>query len=352
MLHEFLQDNREKIVARARMLVAARLAPRPSVAELTEGLPVFLTQLTEALSRTGREPTIEVSAGAHGAELLKAGFTYAQVVHDYGSVCQAITGLADELKASISPDEFRTLNRCLDDAIAGALTEFTRIREESIDHVESEHVVVLGRELHGPLAAASLAYQVLKTGSIGIAGSTGTELGRNLRRVSALIDRTMAQVRLSAGVQLPERISIFAFIEELEVGAALEANARGLALSVRSVGRGIEVDVDRQLLGAAVSNLVQNALQFTRPGGQVTITTSSTADGVRIEVQDECGGLPPGREQELARAFARSDRAGADIGPGLSVVHQSVKAIGAELRVRDIPGQGCVLGLELPMAVP
>ena len=54
-----------------------------------------------------------------------------QVVHDYGDVCQAITELAVEMNAPISTDDFRMLNRCLDDAIAGAVTEYGREQNQS-----------------------------------------------------------------------------------------------------------------------------------------------------------------------------------------------------------------------------
>ena len=60
----------------------------------------------------------------HGRELRLQGFTVSQVVHDYGDVCQSITDLAMERDAPISVDDFRTLNRCLDDAIASAVTEY------------------------------------------------------------------------------------------------------------------------------------------------------------------------------------------------------------------------------------
>jgi hypothetical protein len=61
-----------------------------------------------------------------------------QVVHDYGDVCQAITELAGEMDAPISTEDFRTLNRCLDDAIAGAVTEYGREQNES--GIEGESV--------------------------------------------------------------------------------------------------------------------------------------------------------------------------------------------------------------------
>jgi signal transduction histidine kinase len=353
VLHEFIKANRTEILAGAQTLVDARLAPPATVAELSRGAPMFIDQLLGALAGVSVPvgSGITESSGAHGADLLRAGCSYSQVVHDYGSVCQEVTWLAHKMNLSITPEEFHTLNRCLDDAIAGAVTEFARLREEAIELVESEHVGLLARELRNPLAAAFLTYQVVKTGTLAIGGSTWTELGRNLRRVSALIDRTMARVRLDAGVQTPERLSVFAFIEELEVGAALEASARGLTLSVTPVERGVDVDVDRQLLSAAVANLIQNGLQFTRAGGHIALTSSSTSHRVAIAVGDECGGLPAGMEQRLTRAFAQPLDAGAPLGPGLSIVRQSVLAIGAELRVRDIPGKGCVFTIDLPRRV-
>ena len=72
---------------------------------------------------------IGTSAARHGRDLHLQGFTVSQVVHDYGDVCQSITDLALELNAPISVEDFRTLNRCLDDAIASAVTEYGRGNE-------------------------------------------------------------------------------------------------------------------------------------------------------------------------------------------------------------------------------
>ncbi len=97
------------------------------------GVPLFLDQLVDALQHGIGNRNAEISRGAvlHGRELLVQGFTVSQVVHDYGDVCQSVTGLALELNAPISTDDFRTLNRCLDDAIAGAVTEFGRGRNQA-----------------------------------------------------------------------------------------------------------------------------------------------------------------------------------------------------------------------------
>ena len=128
----------------------------------------------------------------------------------------------------------------------------------------------------------------------------------------------------------------------------MEASARGLTFDVAPGAAGVDMMVDRQLLAAAIANLLQNAFKFTRPRHPRVAEASATDDRVLIEVEDECGGLPPGKAPELFRPFEQrgADRSG--LGLGLSISRKSIEANGGELRVRDIPGTGCVFTIELP----
>jgi len=128
VLHSFIELNRDELVARASEKASSRPFESRQPREIEYGVPLFLTQLVETLRRenTGSPfPPNEIgsSAAKHGRELLGMGFTVAQVVHDYGDICQAITELAIERDAAISAEDFHTLNRCLDTAIAEAVTE-------------------------------------------------------------------------------------------------------------------------------------------------------------------------------------------------------------------------------------
>ncbi len=127
-----------------------------------------------------------------------------QVVHDYGDICQAITELAVEMHAPISNEDFGMLNRCLDDAIAGAVTEYGRAREQSTVDREaargSERLGFFAHELRNMVNTAIMAFEVLRTGNVGVAGSTGTVLHRSLIGLRALIGRSLAEVRLTEGV--------------------------------------------------------------------------------------------------------------------------------------------------------
>jgi signal transduction histidine kinase len=230
VLHEFIAVNRDEIITRCRTKVAAR-SVRPSTrADVDHGVPVFLDQLCDAL-RLGETTSPELSRSAieHGHDLLVQGFTVSQVVHDYGDVCQAITELAGELDAPISTDDFRTLNRCLDDAIAGAVTEYGRERNQSRLDGEAarggERLGFIAHELRNLVNTALMAFEVLKTGNVGVAGSTGAVLHRTLRASQALISRSLAEVRLTQGIQHREPFLVAGFIDEIAHTAALEARA-------------------------------------------------------------------------------------------------------------------------------
>ncbi len=353
VLHSFLSEHREEIVARARAKVAARAAPRASEEQLRNGPPLFLDQLIASLRlakpSVEASDAIDASATAHGAELLKMGFTVGQVVHDYGSVCQAVTELAEEVRASITNEEFRTLNQCLDEAIAGAVTEYTLQRERSITAEGTERLGALAHGMRNRLSAAMLAFEMLKTGTVGVSGSTAAILGRNLRGLRDLIDLSLADVRLQAQLQKPTRVALFELVEEIEIEATMDANVRNVQLSVTPVAPGLTVDADRSLLAAAVANLVQNALKFTRKGGHVALRVITSGGRVLIEIEDECGGLPPGGAEEMFEPYVQRSPDRTGLGLGLSISRKSVEANGGLIRVRDLPGKGCVFTIDLPI---
>jgi signal transduction histidine kinase len=283
MLHEFIATNREEIIRRCRAKVAKRSMPPPTEAEINHGVPLFLDQLVDAL-RLGLRSSREIgkSAVLHGHELLMQGFTVSQVVQDYGDVCQTITGLAVELNAPLSTDDFRTMNLCLDDAIAGAATSYGRERTRSTLNEASargsERFGFLAHEARNLTNTAILAVEVLKTGRVGIAGSTGAVLDRCLMDLSALMGRSLAEIHLPERVQNREAFDVAGFIDELAPAATMAANARGITLNVMPVEDGVVIKADRQVLGAVVANLLENAFKFTRPRTTVTLCVGASAE--------------------------------------------------------------------------
>jgi signal transduction histidine kinase len=356
MLHEFVTVNRDEIIKRCRAKVAARSVPPPTKAEIDHGVPLFLDQLVDALQRglssTELRPEISQAAIQHGHDLLLQGFTVSQVVHDYGDVCQSITDLAVQTNAPISTEEFRMLNGCLDDAIAGAVTQYGReFNQSTLDGGtarETERLGFLAHELRNLIHTAMIAFDVVKSGNVGLGGSTGTVLHGSLLGARDLIARSLNEVRLSQGIQNRERIPVSAFIAELTPAAQLAANARGVTLTVTPVEDGVTIEVDRQVLGAVVLNVLQNAFKFTRPRTTVTLRVGASADRVLIEVQDECGGLPGGEVSELFRPFEQRGANRKGLGLGLAFSRWAVEANHGRIYARNLLDVGCVFTVDLP----
>ncbi len=352
MLHEFLTANTAEIIARTRAKVAARTNPVPTEAELKNGVPLFLGQLIERMRPSPVDRgELEESATLHGGELLALGFTVSQVVHGYGDVCQVITQLADETGAAITAEEFSQFNRGIDDAIAHSVTEYQRRRDASIAYQGAEHLGMFAHELRNRLNTATLAFTLLQEGTVGIGGATGAMLGRSLRALRDLVNNSLAGVRLESGIAQRRRVSVAELIGEAEVEAAIAAS-RGVALVVAPVAPNVDVEADQQILSAAIGNLLQNAFKFSRPSTRVSLRTLVTADRVVIEIEDACGGLPPGKSEDLFRSFEQRGEERTGLGLGLAISRKGVEAMGGVLLVRNLPGEGCVFSIDLPRLPP
>jgi signal transduction histidine kinase len=166
--------------------------------------------------------------------------------------------------------------------------------------------------------------------------------------MGSLIHRSLADVRLKSGLEHRERVAVSELIEEAEVDGTLGAVARKQALTVTTVDRSVEVEVDRQIVAGAISNLLHNACKFTLLGGHIFLRASTTADRVLIEVGDECGGLPSGKAEELFGAFQQRGENRSGLGLGLFISRKGVEANEGRLQVRDLPGHGCVFTIDLP----
>jgi hypothetical protein len=214
MLHEFLSANRRELIARCKQSISARDESPVNPAAVDNGVPLFLSQL-EGILRVEQTTGVRQTAGPdlkrapsdigraaalHGNELQRLGFTVDQVVHAYGDVCQAITGLAVEQSAPISTDEFRTLNRCLDNAIADAVTAFGVGSETSVKanaNTTLERLESFGDEQRRLVDIALSSYAAIKTGNIGLSGATGALLVHALDELRSLPGRIQSDFRLA-----------------------------------------------------------------------------------------------------------------------------------------------------------
>jgi signal transduction histidine kinase len=139
-------------------------------------------------------------------------------------------------------------------------------------------------------------------------------------------------------------------VDEIAATGMLHSEYRSIHFTVAPVDPALAVDGDPQLLASAVMNLLHNAFKYTPAGGGVMLRAHARGDRLLVEVQDECGGIPESK-RDLFQAFGErrgSDRSG--LGLGLWISRQAVRTHGGDIRVRNLPGQGCVFAIDLPLA--
>jgi signal transduction histidine kinase len=348
-LHEFMSENREELHAMCVRKTRA-LSPERSVAELHDDFGLIIDEIVRALQRAAGLPVSSPLPGdsevarRHGGERQQAGFSLAKISLDIGAISDSVGELGAARGLSFAASEYQVFNQCIDTAIASALEQFWSQSQEQREHDVTERVGFLAHELRNALSSARLALDVLKAGEVGVNSRTGDVLDRSLRRMDHLIAQTLMSVQLRAGFEpKPRRLNLAQFLRERQEEAAPE---RGIRLVIEA-DDALEVDADERLLVTALSNFVQNALKFTHAGGTVTLRGRPDGADVSIEVEDECGGLPPGKEEELFEPYVQRgpDRRG--IGLGLSIAREAIERLGGEVLVRNRPGKGCVFGVRL-----
>ena len=379
MLYNFLLKNQEEILAMTQKKSLELAGVRPSSQQLKAGLPIFYRQLLKVLrveketpfnskidldgmkiaahnsdesamaTAAGRPADAELaeSAGQHGSELLRLGYTLSHVVHAYGDMCQSITELATEKNQAIGASEFRDLNRCLDAAIAGAVTEYQSLREKEENCRNIEHLGFLAHELRNSLASVYVSLSFIKTGTVGFGGSVGAVLDSSLKRIEKLIDQSLTEVRLRVDSKIhAERVQLVKMIDQIVVTAEIEAQSRKQTIEIQ-VDPVLVFDADQQLVYTALSNLIQNALKYSHDGGKIQVRGSIVGDRVVVEVEDECGGLSDA-SADIFKPYVQLNENRKGLGLGLTIAKRAISLSHGTIDVTNLPGRGCIFKITLP----
>ena len=381
MLHEFLESNKNEILGMTEKKSLMLAGMRPSSDQLKKGLPIFFQQLLDVLeleeksndesdedhqemaqaasdndeeamalaSSRPEEAGLAKTAGLHGEELMRLGYTLSHVVHAYGSMCQSITELATNTHETITADEFHDLNRCLDIAIAGAVTQFQHHTDFRESKREVEHLGFLAHELRNTLTSVNISLQMIKKGSVGFGGSTGAILDKSLKRMQNLIDDSLTEVRMRVDPKVHlESIDLRQLIDQMIVTSQTEADEKNQSLEM-SVDPGLKVMADGQLLYSAISNLIQNALKYTKRNGRIQIRAGLKGKSVVIEVEDECGGLSD-ETIDLFKPFEQQNENKKGLGLGLTIAQKAINLNAGMISVKNLPGKGCIFNITLPLS--
>ena len=208
--------------------------------------------------------------------------------------------------------------------------------------------------LRTPLAALQLQADVLEGATTAQEyAARFTDLRAGVRRAAHLSDQLLSVARSNPAVDL-ERVllevsAVMAEVLDLYQPAAAAA---GIALRLRAdVHARVRADSRRLLL--ILGNLLDNALRYTPPGGQIELRAQRAGDSVQIEVADQGPGLAA---TELTRVFEPFYRAAGDAGGGsglgLATVANLVKELGGQVSLRNRDDRSGLLAcVTLPLIV-
>jgi signal transduction histidine kinase len=378
-LLEVLKTNEKAILARCEGKSSALAGERRVSKTPTGGLSIFLNQLiqvlehahvdeahlevdSDAMTKAANDSDeraiaaapgcpydveVEKSAGALGKDFHRLGYTLSHVVHAYGAICQVVTEIAIEQNVAIRTEEFRVLNRCLDAAIAGAVTVF-HAEVEDVSSRETQNLGVLAHELGNALAIITTSLRLIKSGTVGFGGSVGQVMERALKRQQQLIDRSLVEVRMRTDPEVrKEDISFFQLIDHVIISADAEARLKSQVFDVE-IEPGLKIEADQYLLFSAVSALLQNAVKHTNTGGLIRIRAHGSGNLAVIEIEDQRRGVGHASANEAFQSFEQRYRNHDEAGLGLTVARRAVELNDGTIDVRNLPGNGCIFRINLP----
>ncbi len=353
---EFLEHHRDAVIERWKDKIRATLPTESALTdqELLDSLQLFLDQIIEGLRTMGGaliDEQYSPLARAHGSQRQALKRSIVEVVHEYRLFFEAVVERAREVRVHLDDHGLLELSKCLYTGAAEAVAQFARRQEEERRRADYEHFAFLAHELRNPLSSARLAYELAHQKGATDARAMGV-MGRSLARLAELIDESINQARLAtigAGSELHrERVSARELVAEAQAESALDAEAKGIRFEIHT-DVDIIVEVDRRLLRSALTNLVRNAVKFTRSGGTVQLRTRTNDERAAIDVEDECGGLSPDRADRLFAAFIQTSDDRSGFGLGLAIAKQAVEAHAGGLHVNNVPDKGCIFTIDLPL---
>ena len=355
LLPDVIQQHSSEIVERwlerAYRDVSPRAVPRGDVLD-------ELGKVIEAMVRALRRDVIEGPpstpgpvelARSHGRQRFHAGYDIASVVREHLVLREVIFEVVRE--AGYRPDvgEIDSVAKFLFGALAEAASTYAIERDREVSEQAERYISFLAHELRNPLGTARLALSLLREQGALPDRKAGRSLERALAKMHELLDGALTNFATRRAPR-PERttLELGEFLRDVVAESAAEADSKSILTAVEVEGNALAVRADERLLRSAVSNLVRNAIKFSRPRTAVRVEAKRGEGRVSIAITDGCGGLPPGSVERLFNPFvqAGADRTG--FGLGLAIAKQVADAHDGAIRAHDIPGKGCVFLIDLP----
>jgi two-component system, OmpR family, sensor histidine kinase SenX3 len=240
---------------------------------------------------------------------------------------------------------------------AGAVALVDDVSElRRLEAVRRDFVANLSHELKTPLGALSLLAETLDGEEdpevvVRLTARVGAEATRFARIVDDLLDLSRIEAGAAGTLNL---IALSAIVTDSVEGFREPAAARRIRLEVGPVASDLYIMANRRDLVSAVSNLVDNAIKYSEPGGAVYVEAGKHEDRACIWVRDEGIGIPRRDRERIFERFYRVDRARSrwtgGTGLGLAIVRHVAAYHGGDVAVDSVEGEGSTFTLCVPLA--
>jgi two-component system, OmpR family, phosphate regulon sensor histidine kinase PhoR len=235
-----------------------------------------------------------------------------------------------------------------------ALFDLTAVRR--LEAVRRDFVANVSHELKTPLTVIGGFAETLVTDEMPAAQQRAfaETIRANAHRMQRIVDDLLDLSRIESGGWLPnpQRIDVLVAATEATLSAQGRAEELGITLQVHAAPDASHLWVDATAFRQIVTNLVENSLRYTPPGGEITVGTERERNGTALSVRDNGGGIAAEHLSRIFERFYRADparsRDAGGTGLGLAIVKHLVEAHGGRVRAESTPGAGTVITAWFP----
>jgi signal transduction histidine kinase len=243
---------------------------------------------------------------------------------------------------------------------AGLFLVYSNVRREvHLSKLKSDFVANVSHELKTPVALIRLFAETLELGRV-----QGEEkekqyyriIDKESQRLTQLINNILDFSRIEAGRKeyrfAPADLT--RIVDEVLEAYRFQIEQQGFTLEVSVAEDLPEVSVDKEAIGLALINLVNNAIKYSREEKHIRLDVRREGDRVLLSVTDRGIGIAKGEQKKIFDKFYRGEdslvHATKGSGLGLALVRHIMEAHGGEATVDSAPGRGSTFALALPTA--
>ena len=228
--------------------------------------------------------------------------------------------------------------------------------QEQREDLRREFTANVSHELKTPLTSISGIAEIMQSGMVkaeDVQGFAG-DIYKEAQRLIALVEDIIRLSQLDEGAVNMEREDVDLYQLSLEVAKRLESAAQKNDVTIKTMGRSVQVHGIRRVLDEMIYNLCDNAIKYNRKGGTVAVTVGPVENGVEVSVEDNGIGIPVEDQDRVFERFYRVDKSHSkDIsgtGLGLSIVKHGVALHDGQIQLKSEPGKGTTVTVLLPQA--